>query len=66
MDSFLHSGSFFIQCLCQELRAHGSRKDILEIGRDSIIRVQEEANITRGAPEMVYSLARKMYLTEFQ
>merc|ERR1712080_386000 len=32
------NGSFFIQSLCEELKENGSRKDILEIGQETIIR----------------------------
>ena len=57
-------GSFFIQCLCQELKAHGPRKELLKIAQDTIFRVQNEAML--NVPIMEYTLGSEMYLKEFQ
>jgi len=57
-------GSFFIQCLCQELRRNGPRKDILAIAQDAIFRVQNETRL--NVPIFEYTLGSFMYLKEFQ
>ena len=57
-------GSFFIQCLCQELKANGCRKSIDEVVTDTVHRVQQETECM--TPIVEYTLGKKTYLTDFQ